>query len=79
MIDGQTVIQFNPKEDMRYIGDSYIIGFKENPRVVKLKNGKTKTLYDKDKSILILRPAVIMASTVNETSGKVIMLNAETD
>ena len=61
MIDGQTVIQFNPKEDMRYIGDAYIIGFKENPRVVKLKNGKTKTLYDKDKSILIL---IVLSSTI---------------
>lgn len=79
MINGQTVIQFNPKEDMRYIGSAYIINFKETPRTVKLKNGKTKTVYDKDKKTLILRPAVIMASQVNETSGKIIMLNAEMD
>ena len=79
MINGQTVIQFNPKDEMRYIGDAYIINFKEVPRTVKLRNGKTKTVYDKDKKTLILRPAVIMATSVNEISGKVLVLNAETD
>lgn len=79
MIDGQTVIQFNPKESMKYIGDSYLIGFKETPRQVKLKNGKTKTVYDKDTKTLILKPAVILASAVNETSGKILMLNAEVE
>ncbi|MBQ0002314.1 MAG: pallilysin-related adhesin [Treponema sp.] len=79
MIDGQTVVQFNPKESMKYLGDSYLIGFKEIPKTVKLRNGKTKTVFDKDKKTLILKPAVILASCVNETSGKVLMLNAETE
>lgn len=79
MINGQTIIQFNPKDEMRYIGDAYIINFKEVPRTVKLRNGKTKTVYDKDKKTLILQPAVIMATSVNEISGKVLVLNAETD
>ena len=47
--------------------------------VEKLRNGKTKTVYEKDKKTLILQPAVLMAATVNETSGKVLVLNAETD
>lgn len=79
MADGQTFIQFNPKENQRYIGDAYLIGFKEVPRTVRLKNGKTKTLYDKDKKTLVLKPITIMASTINEISGKVVMLNAQTD
>lgn len=79
MVDGKSVIQFNPKEDMNYIGESYIISFKEIPQTVKLKNGKTKTVYEKDKKTLILQPAVIMAAQVNETSGKLLVLNAETD
>ena len=33
----------------------------------------------KDKKTLILQPAVLMAAAVNETSGKVLVLNAETD
>lgn len=79
MINGQTVIQFNPKDEMRYIGDAYIISFKEIPTVVNLRGGKTKTIYEKDKKTLILQPVVIMASTVNETTGKQLVLNAETD
>ncbi|MCR5614105.1 pallilysin-related adhesin [Treponema sp.] len=79
MINGQTIIQFNPRESMRYIGDTYIIGFKEVPRSVRLRNGKTRTVYDKDKKTIVLKPAVLMASSVNETSGKIILLNAETD
>ncbi|MCI5696461.1 MAG: pallilysin-related adhesin [Spirochaetia bacterium] len=79
MIDGKSVVQFNPKENMNYLGESYIINFKEIPTTVKLRNGKTKTVYEKDKKTLILQPAVLMAAAVNETSGKVLVLNAETD
>ena len=79
MADGKAFIQFNPKESQRYIGDAYLIGFKEVPRTVRLKNGKTKTLYDKDKKTLVLKPIAIMASAINEISGKVVMLNAQTD
>lgn len=79
MINGKAVIQFNAKENSRYVGESYLIGYKEIPRTVKLRNGKTKTVYDQDKKTLVLRPAIIMASSVNETSGKILMLNAETD
>lgn len=78
-INGTTVIQFNPKKTMHYIGNAYIIEFKEVPTTVKLRNGKTKTVIEKDKKTLILKPAVIMAAAVNETSGKILMLNAETD
>ncbi len=79
MIDGQTVIQFNPKDSTRYIGDSYIVNFKEVPQTIKLRNGNTRTVYEKDRTTLLLQPAVILASTVNEISGKVLVLNAETD
>lgn len=78
-INGQSVIQFNSREKSRYVNNVYLIDFKETSRVINLRNGKKKTVYEKDKKTIILKPAVIMASSVNEISGKVIMLNAETD
>ena len=79
MINNQPVIQFNSRDKSRYVSDAYLINFKENSRVITLRNGKKKTVYDKDKNTIILRPATIMASSVNEVSGKIIMLNAETE
>lgn len=76
---GTAFIQFNSKDAVRYAGSSYSISFKEVPRIIRLKNGKTQTVYDTDKTSLILKPIVILASTVNEVSGKIIMLNAQID
>ena len=61
--------------------DGYIKGqgAPEMIATLTLRNGKKKTVYDKDKNTIILRPATIMASSVNEVSGKIIMLNAETE
>ncbi|MCQ2611700.1 MAG: pallilysin-related adhesin [Treponema sp.] len=76
-VDNTQVIQFSSADQQRYLGDVYIIDYKQIPRVIRYRNGRTKTVYDDETSTIVLRPAVLMASSVQEISGKVITLNSE--